>query len=55
MTNLNPKIWGPHAWFFIESIVIGLPDKITNELQNELKHFFISISSLIKSSSIRDS
>ena len=47
MINLNPKIWGPHGWFFIESVVIGLPDKIPLEIQNELKHFFISISFLL--------
>ena len=49
MINLNPKIWGPHAWFFIESIAIGLPDTIPIETQNELKHFFISISFLLLS------
>ena len=47
MINLNPEIWGPHAWFFIESIVIALPENISIELQNELKHFFISISLLL--------
>lgn len=47
MTNLNPAVWGPHAWFFIESVVIALPDTVTVELQNELKHFFISISFLL--------
>jgi hypothetical protein len=47
MVNLNPKIWGPHAWFFIESIAISLPEIIPIETQNELKHFFISISFLL--------
>lgn len=22
--NLNPKVWGPHAWFFLDSIVISM-------------------------------
>lgn len=47
MINLNPKIWGPHGWFFIESIVLSLPDKIPFILQNEIKHFLISLSSLL--------
>lgn len=47
MINLNPKIWGPHAWFFIDSIVIALPNNIDNKMQNELKHFFISLQSLL--------
>lgn len=54
MVNLNPQIWGPHAWFFIESIVIGLPDKISTELQNELKHFFISVSFLLPCETCRN-
>lgn len=47
MINLNPKIWGPHGWFFIESIALSLPDKIPFILQNEIKHFLISLSSLL--------
>ena len=54
MINLNPKIWGPHAWFFIESIAISLPDTITLETQNELKHFFISISFLLPCETCRN-
>jgi hypothetical protein len=47
MINLNPKIWGPHAWFFIDSLIISLPNNISLNLQNELKHFFISLSALL--------
>jgi len=54
MINLNPKIWGPHAWFFIESVVIALPDTIPIEIQNELKHFFISISFLLPCETCRN-
>ncbi len=54
MINLNPKIWGPHAWFLIESIAISLPDTITIETQNELKHFFISLSFLLPCETCRN-
>lgn len=54
MINLNPTIWGPHAWFFIESIAISLPDSIPLETQNELKHFFISISFLLPCETCRN-
>lgn len=47
MINLNSNVWGPHAWFFIESITIALPDNISSSLQNELKHFFFSFSYLL--------
>ena len=47
MINLDSTIWGPHAWFFIESITIALPENISLDLQKELKNFFISFSSLL--------
>jgi len=47
MINLNPKIWGPHAWFFIDSIIISLPNIIDNTLQNEIKHFLLSLSTIL--------
>lgn len=45
--NLNPKIWGPHAWFFIDSILLSLPSHLNNNLQQQLKNFFISFSVLL--------
>ena len=47
MINLHSDIWGPHAWFFIDSIVIALPDNISLNLQNQLKNFLFSFSSLL--------
>ena len=47
MINLHSDIWGPHAWFFIDSIVIALPDNISLNLQIQLKNFFFSFSSLL--------
>lgn len=37
--NLNPKIWGPHAWFFLDSIVMGAD----NDNLQTLKSFFEQI------------
>ena len=45
--NLNPKIWGPHAWFFIDSILLSLPSELDKNLQQQLKNFFISFSVLL--------
>lgn len=28
--GLNPKIWGPHAWFFLDSVVVNYPEKPTD-------------------------
>jgi hypothetical protein len=45
--NLDPRIWGSHAWFFLESICIALPNKINKKLETELKHCFLSLTSLL--------
>ena len=38
--NLNPLIWGPHGWFFLESIIISYPNNPTTEDKNNYKNFF---------------
>jgi hypothetical protein len=52
--NLNPKIWGPHAWFFIDSIALSLPPHLDNNLQQQLKNFFISFSLLLPCESCKN-
>ena len=27
---MDPRVWGPHAWFFIETVVLSMPDDITD-------------------------
>lgn len=41
--NLNPKIWGPKAWFFLESCILSYPDNPTREDMNNFKNFFNSL------------
>ena len=41
--NLNPQIWGPPAWFFIESIIISYPKNPTIEEKESYKNFFNSL------------
>lgn len=45
--NLDPQIWGSSAWCFLESICIALPNKLSKNMETELKHFFMSLSSLL--------
>ena len=33
--SFEPKIWGPHAWFFLETIAMGYPD---NPSENDIKY-----------------
>lgn len=37
--NLNPHIWGSHAWFFIESLIYSYPEKPNNEIKLKFKQF----------------
>jgi hypothetical protein len=52
--NLNPKIWGPHTWFFLDSIMLSLPNKLNNEQQNIYKNFFTSLQYILPCEGCRD-
>jgi hypothetical protein len=45
--NLNPTVWGPHGWFFIDSIVLSLPNKLSYEQKNIYKNFFTSLQDVL--------
>ncbi len=40
-SNLLPKKWGPHAWYFLESVALGLPDKPCKQDKLRIKKWFI--------------
>ena len=40
---MDPKIWGPHAWFFMHSVTLGYPDKPTYQDKIWMKQFFESV------------
>ena len=41
--NLNPEIWGPHAWFFIESSVLSYPDNPSSSDKKKMSTFLKSL------------
>ena len=45
--NLEPKVWGPHAWFFLESIAMGYPTNPTSTDIEKTKLFFSSLKYVI--------
>ena len=45
--SFEPSIWGPHAWFFLETCAMGYPDNPTNEEQKYMKNFLISLKFVI--------
>ena len=52
--NLNPKVWGPHGWFFIDSIVLSLPNKLSYEQKNIYKNFFTSLQDILPCEGCRE-
>jgi hypothetical protein len=52
--NLNPKIWGPHAWFFIESIIISYPKNPTIEEKKSYVNFFNSLPDILPCQKCRE-
>jgi hypothetical protein len=43
----NPKIWGPHAWFFLHSIALHYPDNPTPVQKLHYKSFFILLADVL--------
>lgn len=45
--NFDPNIWGPHAWFFIETITMAYPLHPTNDDKSNFKSFFYMLQFVI--------
>ena len=41
--NFEPKIWGPHAWFFLESVTMAYPTKPSFDEKKAAEQFFNSL------------
>ena len=52
--NLNPEVWGPHGWFFLESIVLSLPNKLNKEQKHIYKNFFTSLQDILPCEGCRE-
>ena len=53
MMSFDPKIWGRHAWFFINTIIMSLPQDVPHRTQVALHNFFSSLHELIPCESCR--
>jgi len=45
--TLNPKVWGPHGWFFMHSITLAYPDSPTKEDKENIINFFNSVGKVL--------
>ena len=52
--NLEPKVWGPKAWFFLESIAIGYPENPTQYDINNAKQFYASLGNMLPCEKCRE-
>ena len=55
--NFEPQIWGPNAWFFLESVAMGYSTDPTYEEKKAAENFFESLEhmNLMKSIGIEPS
>jgi hypothetical protein len=52
--NLNPQVWGPHTWFFLDSVVLSLPNNLNYEQKNIYKNFFTSLQDILPCEACRN-
>jgi len=45
--NFEPSIWGSHAWFFLETIVLSYSNDPTDDEKKQMKQFFLSLQHVI--------
>ena len=45
--NFDSTIWGPKAWFFLETICMAYPIEPTFEEKKSIQNFFLSLKNLI--------
>ena len=45
--SFEPKIWGPHAWFFLETIAMAYPTNPTKKQIKRAKQFYKSLEFMI--------
>ena len=45
--NFNPKLWGNHAWVFLQHVALSYPDQPNKEIKQNYKDFFYSIKNIL--------
>jgi hypothetical protein len=44
---MDPKFWGPKAWYFIHSIALAYPEKPTELQKEKYKTFFLTLGDVL--------
>jgi len=45
--NLNSEVWGPHGWFFLDSIILSMPEHLDKDKIKTYKTFFYLLQDLL--------
>ena len=51
---MNPKKWGPKAWFFIHSVALNYPENPTKDDKEHFKMFFTMLQYVLPCSTCAD-
>jgi len=52
--NINPTIWGPHAWIFLHCITMAYPNCPNNEQKKCIRNFFTNLKDILPCDSCRE-
>lgn len=52
-SNFNPNIWGPKAWFFIDTIILSYPNNPSNTDKTLYKNFLYQLKDVLPCESCR--
>ncbi len=52
--NLDPKIWGPYGWLFIQSSILSYPNNPNNNEKENFKQFIESLRVILPCLKCRD-
>lgn len=53
-TNIDPHIWGPHAWFTIDTILLTYPVNPTSDDITNYKNFILNLQYVLPCQSCRN-
>lgn len=52
--NLDPRVWGPNAWKFIDNVIEGYPNNPNNFQRLRMHDFLVSLGELLPCQKCRD-
>jgi len=52
--SLNPKVWGPHAWFIMYSVAFTYPNNPTNSDMDNVRNFYLSFGKVLPCMNCRE-